>query len=419
MTYRQAERVARSDDPRGELAIQEVGRIVNKLGVVTGTLVTLLIASLVASVPGVAQSPSASAPFDPNSVRIRFEPFASGLEEPTYVTGSGSGDGSLFAVEQGGTIRRIHTDGTVEESPFLDITDRVQGGGEQGLLGLALHPDFPEDDRYYVYYTRASDQANVVSEFRPIPTDSERVILEMPDFASNHNGGMLAFDPDGMLLIATGDGGGGGDPEENGQDLGSLLGKILRIDIESGDPYAIPADNPFADVPDARPEIWMYGLRNPWRFSVDRATRDLWIGDVGQGAWEEINRAPADQSGLNFGWNVMEGPDCFEAPDCDPAAFVAPVVAVSHDEGVCSIIGGYVYRGTAYPDLVGGYLFTDYCTGRIDLLDPGQLAQGDATRVEAGSRDGSITSFGEDDNGELYAVDQGGEILRVVAEPAA
>jgi glucose/arabinose dehydrogenase len=228
---------------------------------------------------------------------------------------------------------------------------------------------------------------------------------------------MLAFDPEGMLLIATGDGGGGGDPMENGQDHTSLLGKILRIDVDSGDPYGIPEDNPFATNPEARAEIWQYGLRNPWRFSVDRATGDLWIGDVGQGSWEEINLAPAGQSGLNFGWNVVEGPGCFEEPACTAQGMTSPIVSVSHDEGACSVIGGYVYRGQAAPILDGGYLFTDFCTGRIDALDPAAVSDGSAERVEVGSHQGSISSFGEDDAGELYAVDLNGSLLRVLAQP--
>jgi glucose/arabinose dehydrogenase len=306
----------------------------------------------------------------------------------------------------------------VREEPFLDIADRVTSGGEQGLLGLALHPDYPQVDRLFVYYTRASDRANVVSEFQAGDAASERVVLEMPDFASNHNGGMIAFDLDGKLLIATGDGGGGGDPMEAGQDLTPPLGKILRIDVDSGDPYGIPDDNPFATTHDALPEIYHYGLRNPWRFSVDRETGDLWIGDVGQGAWEEINLARAGQAGLNFGWNLVEGPDCFAEVPCTASGVTAPIVSVSHDEGVCSIIGGYVYRAVAFPVLEGGYLFTDYCTGRIDALDPAEVADEAATRVEVGSHDGSISSFGEDDEGELYAVDHGGSLLRVIAQPS-
>jgi glucose/arabinose dehydrogenase len=348
-------------------------------------------------------------------VAVTLEPVADGFDQPVYVTGDRTG--GLLMVEQPGRIRRVGTDGSLSEVPALDITDRVASGGEQGLLGLALHPGYPAANRMFVYYTRASDRANVVSEFRPGDPASERVVLEMPDFASNHNGGMIAFDTDGMLLIATGDGGGAGDPMETGQDLSSLLGKILRIDIDSDEPYTVREDNPFVNTPDARGEIWQYGLRNPWRFSVDRETGDLWIGDVGQGSWEEINLAPAGQGGLNFGWNAVEGPDCFASPDCDPEAYTSPVVSVSHDEGVCSIISGYVYRGTAYPELAGRYLFSDYCTGRLDVLATPLPVGQPPERVEVGSYDGAISSFGEDDEGELYAVDHDGSLLRVVAQP--
>jgi glucose/arabinose dehydrogenase len=378
-------------------------------------VLTLVGASILALNVGaprvVAQSPVS--PFDPEAISITLEPVAEGFDQPVFVTGDRAG--RLLVVEQPGRILSLGAAGSL--GAFLDITDRVTSGGEQGLLGFALHPGYPDVNRVFVYYTRASDEANVVSEFRAGDAASERVILEMADFAGNHNGGMLAFDRDGMLLIATGDGGGGGDPMENGQNLGSPLGKILRIDIDSGDPYAIPADNPFASDAEAAGEILHYGLRNPWRFGIDRATGDLWIGDVGQGAWEEINLAAARQSGLNFGWNLVEGPDCFAEVPCTASGVTAPVVSVSHDEGVCSIIGGYVYRGTAFPELVGGYLFTDYCTGRIDALDPAAVAQGTMTRVEVGAYDGAISSFGEDDGGELYAVDHGGTLLRVVVQP--
>jgi len=383
--------------------------------------VGIALAAVTSASPGASQSSSPSgsaAAFDPSNLSITLEPVVSDLEQPVVVTGDRAG--GLLVVEQVGRIVRVNADGSVEDQPFLDIADRVQAGGEQGLLGLALHPDYSDNGRFFVYYTRSSDQANVVSEFSA--TDgvgdpgSERVILEMPDFAANHNGGMLAFDLEGQLLIGTGDGGGAGDPERNGQNRETLLGKLLRIDVDSGDPYGIPDDNPFADDSGTRPEIYALGLRNPWRYSVDSATGDIWIGDVGQGSWEEIDVIPAGSPGLNFGWNIVEGPDCYQASDCDRSGFTAPVVSVSHDQGNCSIIGGYVYRGEQLPALAGGYLFTDYCTGRIQAIDPAQsLATGTAEPTEVGSYDGAISSWGTDDAGEPLALDHNGVLLRVVA----
>jgi glucose/arabinose dehydrogenase len=245
---------------------------------------------------------------------------------------------------------------------------------------------------------------------------SERLVLRMEDFAGNHNGGMLAFDPDGMLLIGTGDGGGGGDPQGNGQDDTQPLGKLLRIDVDGGDPYGVPENDPEGRLgSDALPEIRATGLRNPWRFSIDRATGDLFIGDVGQGQWEEVNVLPAGQGGWDYGWSIMEGPECFGAETCDQEGLTLPVASYSHDEG-CTIIGGYVYRGAAHPSLAGAYLFGDYCSGTLWAMSAADaVATGTATAEEVGSIDGTLSSFGQDEAGELYAVDLNGRVLRVTA----
>ena len=351
---------------------------------------------------------------------IVLEPFTEGLSRPLFVTPDGTGSGELYGVEQGGVVRVITPDGSVGDSPFLDISDRVQAGGEQGLLGLTFHPDYAANGRLFVYYTRRGDESQVVSEFHASdgvadPT-SERVVLEMADFAPNHNGGMLAFDAEGMLLIGTGDGGGGGDPEHTGQDVTRLLAKLLRIDVDGAAPYGVPSNDPGGRLgADALPEIRATGLRNPWRFSVDRLTGDVFIGDVGQGAWEEIDVLPAGQGGANFGWSTMEGPACYGADTCDRVGLTLPVASYQHSEG-CTVVGGYVYRGSVYPGLTGAYLFGDYCSGELWLLSAAEaLATGTAARELVGKLEGSLGSFGQGDDGELYAVDLNGRILRVTA----
>ena len=288
-----------------------------------------------------------------------WSPLAEGLASPLFVGNAGDGSGRLFVLEQGGRVRVIR-DGRLLPDPYLDIADRLSAGGERGLLGLAFAPTFAADGRLYVDYTDR-DGDTVVSEFTAPdpPADradpaSERILLRIEQPYANHNGGALAIGPDGLLWIATGDGGSGGDPQGNGQRLDTLLGKLLRIDPRpaGGAPYAIPADNPFAGRAAGRcsAEIWAYGLRNPWRFSFDRATGDLWIGDVGQSSWEEVDRWPAGSpAGPNFGWNTMEASHCFEpAEGCPRDGLVLPVAEYGHDRG-CSVTGGYVYRGPAVP----------------------------------------------------------------------
>jgi len=276
-------------------------------------------------------------------------------------------------VERRGQIRIVDADGAVLDEPFLAIADLVESGGmEQGLLGLAFHPDFANNGRFFVYYSAIEDGALTLAEYAvsaedPARADPEsaRVLLAIDDPFSNHNGGELEFGPEGYLYVAVGDGGGAGDPVGNGQNLGTLLGTILRIDVDNGDPYGVPADNPFVDTEDAAPEIFAYGLRNPWQFSFDAVTGDLLMGDVGQGAWEEINLIPAGTGGLNFGWPIMEGAHCYRSSDCEVVGEL-PVAEYSHaDTGGCSIIGLGVARSAEQPALDGVYFVADWCSGRF------------------------------------------------------
>jgi glucose/arabinose dehydrogenase len=296
-------------------------------------------------------------------VTLELEQVAGNIGQPVDIAVPGDGSGRVFVVEQSGRIRIVR-DGSLVETPFLDIVDRIASGGERGLLGLAFHPDFPEDPRFFVNYTDRNGDT-VIAEYELLASDpdagdpnSERVLLQIDQPFPNHNGGAVVFGPDGMLYIATGDGGSGGDPQGNGQRLDTPLGKILRIDVDDpgsdGRAYGVPDDNPFLADPGAMPEIWLTGLRNPWRIRFDDATGDLWIGDVGQGEWEEIDVARAGASGLNYGWNRMEGFDCFEPRDgCDQSGLTLPVAVYGHGLG-CAVIGGVVVRDPNQPLLDGG-----------------------------------------------------------------
>jgi glucose/arabinose dehydrogenase len=306
----------------------------------------------------------------------------------------------------------------------LDLGDRLLLGAERGLLGIAFHPDYPRNRRLFVHYSRAGDGATVVSELRAsadgrtADPSSERILLGVTQPFPNHNGGRIAFGPDGYLYIGLGDGGSGGDPYANAQNTNVLLGKLLRIDVDrqpsGGRAYAIPRDNPFAPQgirPDGgAPEIWAYGLRNPWQFSFDTEGGDLYIGDVGQGRWEEVNRQPGDsRGGENYGWAVMEGRHCY-VDNCEQAAYVKPIAEYSHREG-CSITGGYVYRGARQPELQGIYVFGDYCSGLVFTL---HVDEGTVTPKVVLDSGLSITSFGVGEDGEIYLADIGGSIGRVV-----
>ncbi len=351
---------------------------------------------------------------------VRLEPLPWVFAKPLFVTYAPDDPETLFVVEQVGRIR-VFRQGKEEEA-LLDLRGRVSGGYEQGLLGLAFHPQFQENRYFYVNYTDLAGTTRVVryrAEDGRYVADpqSAQVLLSIPQPAANHNGGMIAFGPDGYLYIATGDGGQAGDPWGNAQNPSTLLGKLLRIDVDGGTPYAIPPDNPFAGGGDARPEIWALGLRNPWRFSFDRLTGDLYIADVGQESWEEVNFEPRGSAGgKNYGWNVMEGSHCYPAARaCSPEGFALPVAEYVHSgSNGCSITGGYVYRGEAIPSLYGAYLFADYCTGKIWAM----WAEGkdQPFQVEELFTSGlQISSFGEDSRGELYVTDiRGGRVYRLV-----
>jgi glucose/arabinose dehydrogenase len=338
-------------------------------------------------------------------LEITVTEIATGFEAPVLLVADPDG-GSDLVVEQPGRIRRVD-DGTV----VVDLTADVAYGGEQGLLGLAFHPRFAENRLAFVDYTGAGG-TTVIERFAVGPDGtfdvaSRTPVLEIPQPAPNHNGGMIAFGPDGNLWIGMGDGGGAGDRYDQAQRPDTLLGAMLRIAVDGVDAYAIPSGNPFADGAAGAPEVWAIGLRNPWRFAFDG--EELWIGDVGQGAVEEIDRVPVGDGGLNFGWPIMEGTSCYRDETCDPTPFVTPVSVYGHDQG-CSITGGVVYRGSAIPELDGHYLFSDYCAGFLRTYS-------DATGViDWTAMVGSIpavTAFGVGGDGEVRIVSSTGSILRL------
>ncbi len=322
-----------------------------------------------------------SDPIPVDQLQIDLTPIAQ-VQDPLFVTHAGDGSGRIFIVEKAGTIR-ILQDGLVLDQPFLDIRDHVQSGGsEMGLLGLAFSPDFAESGHFFVNYTGANQSTHIArftvnaGDANSADANSEFTTLEIAQPAGNHNGGMLAFGPDGYLYIGTGDGGAAFDRFGNGQNPETLLGKMLRIDVTSDPsaPYLIPADNPWVDADlngaDVRDEIWAIGLRNPWRYSFDRETEDLWIADVGQNQFEEVNLTPAGSAGgLNYGWPIQEATHCLQR-GCDDTGLVQPILEYDHAGGHCSITGGYVYRGEQYPALHGAYFFGDYCSGSIWAAAP-------------------------------------------------
>jgi glucose/arabinose dehydrogenase len=364
-------------------------------------------AALVGMGPVTAQAPE-----------FGFDRVAEGFDLPVFMADPGDGSDRKFVVEQSGRIRLVRAAG-IRNEPFLDLSGSISFSYEQGLLGLALHPNFIENQTIFVNFTDLEGTTQVVryrvSRSRPnlIDPETAQTILSVPQLAANHNAGMLAFGQDGYLYVALGDGGGRGDPGEHGQNLSTLLGSILRLDVDSVEEgYAIPPDNPFVEVEDARPEIWSYGLRNPWRFSIDRETGDLWIGDVGQNAWEEVDFQPEGVGGLNFGWNRAEGFACYADPACESAEGLTwPVFAYGREFGL-SVVGGYVYRGSAIPDLAGRYLCGDYGTGYIWVLTPQD--DGSVVASDPIPADLTISSFAEDAEGELYVIDLGGAIYQIV-----
>jgi glucose/arabinose dehydrogenase len=342
---------------------------------------------------------------------VEFDPVASGLKDPLFVT-TAPGGSDLYVVEQGGTVRVIR-DGQVLDQPFLDIRSLVtRVGNEQGLLGLAFDPDYPSDPRVFVDYTGAGGTTTVAS-YRlagdTLDPASATVLLQVKQPASNHNGGMLLFGPDGYLYVGLGDGGASGDRYGNGQNTNTLLATLLRLDVSTPGAYAIPSDNPFVGGGGA-PEVWEYGLRNPWRFSFDNGL--LYIGDVGQDHYEEVDVVLAGTGGLDFGWPITEALHCYKpSSGCDTTGVTMPVLEYSHSEG-CSITGGYVYRGAAIPELVGGYFYADYCSGWIRSF---HYADGVATDEHQWIDSiGNVTSFGLDADGELLVVTRGGTVYRMV-----
>jgi glucose/arabinose dehydrogenase len=346
--------------------------------------------------------------------------FASGFVQPVHVTHAGDGSGRLFVTEQCGRIL-IVKNGVVQPAPFLNISARVSCGGEQGLLSAVFPPGYDTTGRFYVYYTDLLGDI-VISRYRlsvdPDAADpaTEEILLTIPHPTfGNHNGGQLAFGPDGYLYAGTGDGGSGGDPAGNAQNPASLLGKILRIDVESGAvPYAVPLSNPFVNNPAFRSEIWAYGLRNPWRFSFDRLTGDLYIADVGQGAYEEVDvQSSSSTGGQNYGWNIMEGAHCYPGGACNQTGLTLPVHEYDHSQG-CSITGGFVMRGPSAASLSGWYVYGDLCTGTIWALRQSQGLWENNLLADTTS---TISTFGEDEAGSVYVADYAtGAIYQVVGK---
>jgi len=350
---------------------------------------------------------------------VTLEPVLQGVfTQPLYLTHAG--DERLFVVEQSGVIRVVEQ-GQLLDTPFLDIRDRTGSSQlEQGLLGLAFHPDYASNGAFFVNYTDKSGNTHISrfmvsqDDANLADPDSETVLLTYQQPYPNHNGGQVAFGPDGYLYIGAGDGGSANDPLHNGQNPTTILGSLLRLDVNQlNETYLIPATNPFVGSDEGLNEIWAWGLRNPWRFSFDRLTGDLYIADVGQNLWEEVNFQSADsQGGENYGWNIMEGTHCFASDPCDSTGLVPPIFEYSHGEG-CSITGGYVYRGSEFPELYGNYFVADYCQGTIWRLVATESGEWASALVHDSPY--VISSFGEDAAGELYILDHtGGSLYRIV-----
>ncbi|MFG3138656.1 PQQ-dependent sugar dehydrogenase [Streptomyces sp. NPDC048211] len=358
------------------------------------------------NVPDGAVAAPSSVPLP--SLRATTTQVASGLRRPTALAAPADGTDRLFITEKSGTVRVYHPDTGLAPAPLIDITASVdESGNERGLLGIAVPPDFADSHHLYLAYTALPDGAVTLARYRLDESRSE-VLLSQPHAEhSNHNGGQLAFGPDGRLYWSIGDGGGSADPFRSGQRLDTLLGKIMRIDVSRGCgtlPYCVPGDNPFVGTPGARGEIWLYGLRNPWRFSFDSGDGSMWIGDVGQGRWEEVDHLAAGQGGLNLGWSCYEGLERFDGGDCLPgAAYTEPVFTYSPYTGGCSVIGGHVYRGQKYAALVGGtYIATDCCSSTVWALRPD--GEGGYEQAEIGEMPTQVTSIGTTADGEFYVV---------------
>jgi glucose/arabinose dehydrogenase len=339
------------------------------------------------------------------SPNIQLTAVITGISNPVAITNAGDGSGRLFVTLQGGRIL-VYDGVQLLQEPFLDISSLITSGGERGLLSVAFHPNYLQNGFLYVNYTDLNGDTvvaryTVSADTNRVDAASALILLQVLQPFTNHNGGQLKFGPDGYLYIGMGDGGSGGDPLNHAQTLNSLLGKMLRIDVDAGSPYAIPPDNPFVGVADARPEIWALGLRNPWRFTFDRLTGDLWIADVGQNLFEEVNFQPGNSlGGENYGWRLMEGESCFiPVADCNDGTLTLPVIQYDHSLG-CSVTGGYRYRGVVNPGMAGVYFYADFCTGRIWGATEGVGQTWTATELL--DTDLSITTFGEDEEGEIY-----------------
>ncbi len=370
----------------------------------------------------VAASAPTAATVTYSVLQLSLQMIATGLASPMFLTAPSS-DPRLFIVERAGRIRIMRA-GQLLPTPFLDIASRVRTDGERGLLSMAFDPAYATNGYFYLYFTDLNGDITVerhsASPGSDVATNSATPVITVPhrDF-SNHNGGLLAFGPDGMLYMATGDGGGGGDPTGNGQNTNTLLGKMLRLDVRTL-PYTIPPSNPFVGQSGKRGEIWAVGLRNPWRFDFDTppgsATSNLYIADVGQGAWEEINVVGVAEAGVNYGWKIMEGAHCFSpATGCNQTGLALPVIEYDHSQG-CSITGGFVYRGAALPELAGHYFYSDFCQGWLASMD-GSRSTGFATRRWSVAAVGNVVSFGEDGAGEVYVLSQNGTIHKIVRRP--
>jgi glucose/arabinose dehydrogenase len=392
-------------------------------------LFTLLIATsllAIAAVTGAQDATPRTTP--PNPAAFRLDPVATGFARALHVTSANDGTGRLFVVQQDGLIYVIE-DGERLETPFLDVSGEIspeamgQGYSERGLLGLTFHPNYATNGQFFINYTEKNSNDSILARYTVSsnhnaadPTSAAELMRVSQPYA-NHNGGHIAFGPDGYLYMSLGDGGSAGDPLNNGQQATTLLGAIVRIDVDGGSPYAVPADNPFADGVNGVPEVWAYGLRNVWRFSFDRLTGDMYLGDVGQNRWEEINFQPAGEGGQNYGWNVFEA----NYPYSGAAALanaVMPVAEYQHVNGNCSVTGGFVYRGEEIEALQGAYIYGDYCSGQ--LWGTYRTPDGTWQTNPLVDTPYTISSFGEDENGELYLVHYGagnlpGQIMKFSA----
>jgi glucose/arabinose dehydrogenase len=388
------------------------------------TLLPNLLLMVVAACSGGGAAPGGASPVtgNPGTLSLNLQQVATGLDSPVFLTAP-TGDARLFIVERPGRIRIVQN-GTLLAAPFLDIRDRTTTDGERGLLSLAFHPQYATNGLFFVYYTDANgdlviERFSVASAGASVadPLSGVRILsIPHPEFG-NHNGGLLSFGPDGYLYLGTGDGGGSGDPFGNAQNTNSLLGKMLRIDVNASTvigPYTIPPSNPFVNQNGKRPEIWAYGLRNPWRYAFDAPSNLLFIADVGENRREEVDVASASQAGLNYGWNIMEGIACFAVDPCDRQGLSLPVIDYDHAGTGCSITGGYVYRGSAIPALQGRYFYSDLCAGWLKSF---VYVNGAATEQTTWDVENvaPVYSFGQDAQNELYVLSGNGSVYRIVS----